>query len=809
MSKSSFLSALEKGNVLLLDGAMGTMLQLAGLPAGKSPEEFCLADPGIILEIHMAYIKAGARIITTCTFGANPFKLAAGMDLFKFNKKMAEIARQAASFGEKELGHKIWVAGNIGPSGIFTKPLGTLEPAELIEGFSSQIRGLEAGGADLIFIETQFDLAEVRAAVVAAKRTCRLPIMTSMTFEKGLSLTGSTPEIFAHTMMNMGVDVIGTNCSLGPDEMLPVAKRLLRECSCPVMAEPNAGLPELINGETIFPLDPDSFAQKSLPFAEAGTQIMGGCCGTTPKHIAALAALLEHYEFRLPERPRSKGIYITSRSRLVHISDESAFVLIGERINPTGKPTLGRELQQGELGEALRYSDEQIENGADVLDVNVGAPLVDEKEVLPRLVQALVSRHLVPLSLDSSDPEAIARALPYCPGSFLVNSISGEAGKMKILGPMCRDFGAPFILLSIQGSEFPVRLSERIAILKSLLHEADGMKIPKRLILVDILALSISAEGEAGLECLKFARWCTSNGFATTIGLSNISFGLPARILLNSTFLSLAAGAGLSSCIANPCLARIRETVSAMNVLCGHDKDATRFIDEYSQWKSGEESRKKASFRAAVETLYDAVLFGDKENLPALLETELSRTQDAFEVVNKCLIPAITEVGTRYERREFFLPQLIRSAETMKLAFASLEPLLAKENLDEIRPTVVLATVEGDIHDIGKNIVALMLGNHGFKVIDAGKDVPAGDIVACALQHKAGIIGLSALMTTTMVRMKDTINLIHEKNLPIKVMVGGAAVTPAFAESIGADAYSEDAVDAVKVARQLSTGNNL
>ncbi len=805
MNTFPFRRALAQGRPLLLDGAMGTMLQAAGLPAGVSPEQYCLENPDILRGIHLAYLNAGSHIITTCTFGANPFKLPPGLDSFDVCRRMAGVAREAAQLAASRAGRPVFVAGNVGPSGLFARPLGTLEPRELVEGFAAQIRGLVAGGADLIFVETQFDLAEARAAVAAAHQVCDLPVMVSMTFEHGVSLTGSSPEIFAETMQNLGADVVGTNCSLGPDEMLPVVRELLDVCACPVMAEPNAGLPELRDGQTVFPMGPESFAQKTASFAAMGVGVLGGCCGTTPEHVAALARALDSVTCPPRSAPSSRGIALTSRSALVRIGAEEPLAVIGERINPTGKPALAAELQEGRFDEALRLADEQVAAGAAVLDVNVGAPLVDEVACLAELSQRLIARHLVPLSLDSSNVESIAAALPYCPGSCLINSISGEEGRMEALGPLCRQYGAPFVLLPLQGRKLPVRAAERIRIVEDLVGRATALGIPRRLILVDILALTISSTPEGVNECLEFARWCRREHLPTTIGLSNISFGLPARPLLNATFLGMAVGSGLASCIANPTAPLMRETTAAVAALRGHDAHAAAFLGAFGDWRPGGGSAAirggNAPGTAVAATLHDAVLQGDKEGAPALLEKELAAGTDPLEIVDGILVPAITEVGERYERREYFLPQLIRAAETMQLAFGRLRPLLEARRGPEKRPVIVLATVEGDIHDIGKNIVALLLGNHGFEVVDAGKDVPAEEILACAMRHKARIIGLSALMTTTMVRMEDTIRLIRERGLPIRVMVGGAAVTRAFAESIGADAYCEDAVSGVRAAR--------
>ncbi len=804
-----FCHVLQQGSFLLLDGAMGTMLQAAGLPAGMSPEEFCLERPDILQDIHRAYVQAGSDIILTCSFGGNALKMPKGMDVFAYNSKVAQSAKAATQGAQRP----VFVAGDMGPTGYFARPLGEVEPKDLIAAYSEQVRGLLHGGVDLFFIETQFDLAEAKAAVVAIRQQCRLPIMVSMTFEQGVSLTGSTPEIFVETMQNLGVVALGTNCSAGPEQMVPVIEEMLSFSKVPVIVEPNAGLPELINGETVFRLDPESFAEKTARFAAAGVQLLGGCCGTTPEHIAALKRHIQDLELRRPSVRVSAGsIALTTRSQLIRVGEEYPLTIIGERINPTGKKQLTAELQAGEYGLALRYAQEQIAAGAPVLDVNVGAPMVDESVLLPELILRLTERYEVPLSLDSSNMDAIANALPYCPGSALVNSISGEAGRMEVLGPLCRDYGAPFILLPLKGRNLPVRATERIAILESLLEQADALGIPRRLLMVDVLALAVSSKGEAGRQCLETIRWCVREGLPTTIGLSNVSFGLPARELLNATYLALCVGAGLSSCIGNPANVRLGEVRDCADVLLNKDRNASHFIHAYADWtptqgdqagQGGGALATRQSKKSAAATLFDAVLLGDKDAIVGLVEAELATGVDAMALVQEKLIPAITEVGVKYEKKEYFLPQLIRSAETMQTAFAHVKPLLEEMRGTEKRPVVVLATVEGDIHDIGKNIVALLLGNHGFDVVDAGKDVKAEDILRCADEHNADIIGLSALMTTTMVRMEDTIKLVQERKAPYKVIVGGAVVTQAFADAIGAHGYSADAVGAVRLAKSL------
>lgn len=802
-NEALFLQILKSGQILFLDGAMGTMLQAAGMPAGSTPEKFCLDNPEILKQIHIAYLQAGSNIITACSFGANRFKLPDGMkaNVYDINRQMALLAREAVS--EANVEGPVFIAGDVGPTGHFVKPLGDVEPAAIQDAYAEQIRGLAAGGVDIVFMETQFDLAEIRLAVAAAHTVCDLPIMVSMTFEAGKSLTGTSPQIYAETMLNQSIDILGTNCSLGPDEMLPVVRDLLAVSTEPIVAQPNAGLPELRNGKTIFPLGPDDFAEKTAQFAKLGAKILGGCCGTTPAHIKALINKVRSMEIPTREIPKSSGICLTSRSQIVHIGKDFPFVLIGERINPTGRPSLAHQLQEGKFSEALCLADEQISAGASMLDVNVGAPMVDEAILLPDLVNILSARYSIPLSLDSSTSKAIAAAMPLYPGSCLVNSISGEADKMEILGPLCRTYGSPFILLPIAGSSLPATARERIAIVEKLLRQAEDLAIPKRLVLIDILALAISSSPDSTKECMEMIRWCANNGYPTTAGLSNISFGLPARELLNSVFLCMANGSGLSSCIANPGSLRLREAIDALNVLAGHDTGAMNFIGGYANWKKPDAPLAKNVLAKKAETLYDTILLGDKENVVQRVEEAVARGEKPMDIVNGVLIPAITEVGERYGRKEYFLPQLVRSAETMQLAFKTLKPLLEQAGSQDKKPVIVMATVEGDIHDIGKNIVCLMLGNHGFEVIDAGKDVPAADIVACAERHNASIIGLSALMTTTMTRMADTISLVREKNLPIRIMVGGAAVTPSFAESIGADAYCEDAVESVHAARSF------
>lgn len=804
-----FLRALKGGVRLFFDGGLGTMLQARGLPPGLSPEEFCLEQPDVLRGIHMEYAEAGADILTTNTFGGTRFKLPAGLDAVDFNRRMAEIAARAAKDAAAKYGRPIYVAGSIGPTGMFVPPLGEVPFHELVAAFREQIRGLVLGGADILLAETQFDIAEVKAIAVAAKAECSLPLGVSMTFENARSLTGSTPEVFAATAANMGVAFIGTNCSAGPVQMAEVVDRLLAVSPVPVMAEANAGLPELEDGKTVFRLGAVPFAEAASRMALAGAQLVGGCCGTTPGHIRELIERVGRGKVTREAPGMAGGITLTSRSSIVRVGYGEPFRIIGERINPTGKKQLSAELAAGEFTTALRFSDEQIAAGAHILDVNVGAPMVDEAALLPELVAALCSRHAVPLALDSSNADAVEAALSVYPASPLVNSISNEPGVLERLGPLCRDYGAPFILLPLKGKKLPETASERIAVIESMLLAMDALNVPRHLALVDVLVLTVSANPTAALECFEVIRYCRETlNLPTTAGLSNVSFGLPARELINGAFLTMGIGFGLNACIANPSSARIREAAAASDLLAGKDSGAGRFIGTYTGWKADKgavvpEQAVTSRTEGGTLSLADAVILGRKDEILALVDAALAGGKDPFTLVSEDLIPAITEVGGKYERKEYFLPQLIRSAETMQTAFGVLRPLLEKDARSDTKKIILMATVEGDIHDIGKNIVNLMLSNHGFEVVDLGKDVPAATIVEEALSRKASAIGLSALMTTTMVRMGETVELLKAKGAGIPVMVGGAVVTPDFAEKIGAH-YSSDAVDAVRVARELT-----
>ena len=796
---ADFRKALSDNDIIVFDGAMGTLLQARGLPPGASPELWGLENPEKVRAVHEDYLRAGSRVVTTNTFGGTRFKLPPGADVRCVSREMALVARQAA-------GDANFVAGSVGPTGHFIEPLGTVSMREMVAAFAEQIRGLVEGGVDLVIAETQFDLVEAKAIVLAAREVCDLPVAVLMTFEPGGSLTGTPSSVFADTMQNLGVDLLGVNCGLGPEQMVQVAGDFLPRIDTPFFIKPNAGLPRLENGVTVYPMGPDEFARSMEPFLEMGAKCVSGCCGTTPGHIQALAALAAGRAWKKPQPAEGRPLVVTSRSRSVCIGVGLPAVCIGERINPTGKKALTEELQAGEFTEALRLAEEQVQAGAGLLDVNVGAPMVQEDVLLPQLVKQLSSRFLTPLCLDSTKTEALVEGLWSVPGSALVNSISGEPGRMEELGPLCKLHGAPFILLPLAGKKLPVTAAERIAAIEALLEKSDALGIPRRLILVDALALTVSSKPEAARHCLETIRHCANVlKLPTVLGLSNISFGLPARELLNATFLAMCLGAGMGAHISNPSTPLPREVGFASEVLLARDPQAGRFIDACSGWKYGGGEGGVSAKKAAVEvtTLRQAVVAGRKAQVLEMVEEALSRGEAPDAILNEELIPGIMDVGVLYERKEYFLPQLLLSAETMQAGFARLKPLLEAASQGRQRPRVVLATVEGDIHDIGKNIVGLMLANHGFEVLDLGKDVPAARIVEAAKEHEAKVIGLSALMTTTMVRMEDTVKLLRENGMSQKVFVGGAVVTESFARAIGAHGYAADAVEAVRLAKRL------
>ena len=807
----SILDIINK-RILILDGATGTEMQKRGLPPGVSPELWSMENSEVSADIYRAYARAGSDMLYTCTFGGTPWKLeefGAADKTEQINCKIAENAVKTANeLGERE-GIRPLIVGDIGPCGQFIKPFGDLDFEQAIQGFKRQVKGLIDGGVDLFVVETQIDIQESRAALLAIKELCGGFTMVSMTFdETGHSLNGTTPEAMAVTLESLGADVVGVNCSTGPKEMLKVIRRIRKMVQIPVMAKPNAGMPVIKDNETVFPMDADEFSTYAELFAEAGVNIMGGCCGTNPEHIAKLAQAMKGL---VPlERKPVETAMLSSATQALITGSNSTIRIIGERINPTGKKILQGELKAGNMAYVRKLARDQAAAGADLLDINAGMPGIDEKQTLLDIISSVVPVVNLPLVIDSSDPDVVEAAVRYYPGRALINSISAEKEKLDKLLPVAAKYGSMLIVLPLADNELPDKAERRKELVMEIAQRAAAYGYKNKDLVVDGLVMTVSSNPQAAKETLATVKWAAEQGFGTVLGLSNISFGLPERGWVNASFFAMAAGAGLSWAIANPSHELLMNTKSASDVLTGRDRDALSYIQRFAKDKNAEQkpetTAKKTADMPVEDQIVDAVIEGRREDIERLCNQALEKGIAPSELLEKKMIPAIMTVGEYYDARKYFLPQLIASAETMQNGFAVLEPALQASGTKEKKGTLVFATVQGDIHDIGKNIVVLMLRNFGFDVIDLGKDVTAEDIIAAAATHKADLIGLSALMTTTMVRMPEVIALAKENGLSCKVMVGGAVVTRDWAESIGAE-YSSDGVDAVNVAARICMDN--
>ncbi|MDD5065556.1 MAG: homocysteine S-methyltransferase family protein [bacterium] len=798
MNKKTFEKLTEK-KIVILDGSTGTMLQKRGMPAGVNPEKWILENPEALLRLQKEYIASGADIIYTPTLGCNYFKL---MDFglekgaFDLNKKLAQLSRKAA-------GLKGLVAGNISSTGKLIRPSGDIDFDLAVERYKEQVKGLLAGRVDLFAIETMMDLQEARAALLAVKETCSLPVMVCMTFEKnGRTLTGSDPVSALITLQSLGADAVGVNCSTGPEDMLLVVSAMKPYAKVPLLAKPNAGLPELVDNKTLFRMTPEQFNKYVPEFIRSGVNLFGGCCGTSPDFIRLVSKTAKG---KKPKKPAIRSISaLSSIRRTVLLDQEKPVILIGERINPTGKKVLQEELKQGLMQEVRRYSREQEEQGAAVLDVNVGMPGINEKELLLKVSEFLTRSTELPLCFDSSSVEALETVLRQYPGRALINSISLEKQKISRLLPVAAKYGAMFVLLPLDDREIPETAQARIRIIKQVFQKAVKYGYTKDDILVDGLVMSVSSNSRAGLETLKVIEWCKrSFKVRTVVGLSNISFGLPERETVNAAFLALAVSKGLSTAIANPGHHLLMSVKTAADLLLGKDRDARGYLRFFSgKKKDPADQLIRQPALSPGELIYKAVVEGNKEKIIDLVKNGMETHLTPDDIINRFLIPAIQKVGDLFDRKEYFLPQLIMSAETMRTAFDHLLPWLEQGNKQIKNRKIILATVKGDVHDIGKNIVALMLRNYGFDVIDLGKNVEATVIINKALSTQADIIGLSALMTTTMVEMKKVIELGRHKGVKGRFVIGGAVVTDQYAKEIGAS-YARDAMEAVRLCEKV------
>ncbi len=798
-----FLTALGS-RVLVLDGAMGTLLQERGLPAGGCPELMNRTAPAVVAGIHREYAEAGADLIVTNTFGGNRPKLdhygLAG-EVFELNRRGVELARSACAPGG-------FVAGAVGPTGRFLEPVGDAGFQEMVDIFAGQIGALAAAGADLITFETFLDIRELRAGIIACRDVCTLPIIAQLTFDDaGRTVLGTPPEAAAVTLDALGVDILGSNCGLGIDGIYAVLERMRAVTPKPLIAQANAGLPQLIDGCTVFPGTPEEMTAFHDRLIAIGVRIIGGCCGTTPTHIRAIRAALAGRPQGWTPPPRHG--FLSSRSAVVPLGGNAPCALIGERINPTGKKGYTEELRNGKTAYIRREAQEQAAAGAHLLDVNCGAPGVDEPAALERAVFAVTGAVMAPLVLDSSDPAALERGLQAADGKVLINSVSGERKSLDRVLPLARRYGAAVIGLALDEQGIPATAEGRVEVARTIRAAALASGLPAEDVLIDCLTLTVSAEPEGARETLRALRLVRDElGLGTVLGVSNISFGLPARPVLSAAFFAMALEAGLKAAIVNPKDARMMDAWRAGVLLLGQDPRAEGYIAHYAAQGAPEPAAPPggAAVAAIRERLAAAVVAGDAEGVVALVDEALAEGLAALAVSNEGLLPGLEEVGRRFGAGRVFLPQVMRSAETMQAAFNRLKAAMAGETGPSLGK-ILMATVEGDIHDIGKNIVCTLLENHGFEVIDLGKNVPAARILEAARQHKVDAVGLSALMTTTIQQMDVVLEQLRTAGIKTFTMVGGAVVTEEYAARIGADLYARDALEAVaKIKRLLGAG---
>jgi 5-methyltetrahydrofolate--homocysteine methyltransferase len=796
---NSFLQALST-RVLVLDGAMGTMLQVRGLAAGACPEGLNLEQPEIVAAVHREYVAAGADIIVTNTFGGNAPKLAnygLADRVREINIAGVEIARRAA-------GPDTFVAASVGPTGRFLEPVGDAGFDEIVAIYREQIEAFVVAGADLITFETYLDIRELRAAVIAAKQFSKLPIMALLTFDDGgHTVLGSTPEAAAVTLDALGVDVVGSNCGLGIDGIYAVLAKMRSVTSLPLIAQANAGLPVLRAGETVFPGTPAEMTAYHQRLIAIGVRVIGGCCGTTPAHIQAMQQALLSCEQGW--QPPNRRCFLSSRTQVVEVGGAAGCLVIGERINPTGKKGYSAELREGKTAYIRREAQEQVVLGADLLDVNCGAPGVDEPLALEQAVFAVTGVSGAPLVLDSSSPEALERGLKAADGKVLINSVSAEPKSLRAILPLAKKYGAALIGLALDGQGIPETADDRVRVARTILEATVAAGLPREDLLIDCLTLTVSAEQKRAMETLQALRLVRDQlGLATVLGVSNISFGLPSRPVLSATFFAMALEAGLQAAIINPKEQRMMDALHAAKVLLGQDLRAEQYISHYAQQGVAQQPAAQGTDNplSICELLTKAVIEGDKDGVAALVERAFAEGLAPLQISNEGMLPGLEEVGRRFGKNQIFLPQVMLSAETMQAGFAHLKKNLHGQQLESLGK-ILMATVEGDIHDIGKNIVCTLLENHGFEVIDLGKNVSAARIIAQAKAQQVDAVGLSALMTTTLQQMQVTLDALAAAGVKVFTMVGGAVVTQDYADEIGADLYAADALEAVAKIKQL------
>ncbi len=784
---------LLKKDFITLDGAMGTMLQARGLKMGETPEALNLEKPRVLEDIHKEYIAAGADIIYANTFGANRYKLGAcGYSVDRVIRAGILNAKKAV---EESVNPDVLVALDIGPIGQLLEPTGTLSFEEAYDIYKEQV--LAGSEADVIVFETMTDLYELKAAVLAAKENSTLPVICTMTFEENMrTFTGCSISSMALTLEGLGADAVGVNCSLGPAELYPVAEELCRWTNLPVVLKPNAGLPDPLTNE--YNITPEQFAELMAKFVPLGVKIFGGCCGTNPEFIGKLSGMLKTQGFT-PTKKREIPPACCSPSKTVVIDRPR---IIGERINPTGKKRFKEALLANDIDYIIGQAIEQAHGGADILDVNVGLPGIDEGEMMVRAVKAVQGVVDLPLQVDSTIPEVLERALRVYNGKPIVNSVNGEEKSLNTVLPLVKKYGACVVGLCLDENGIPKTADGRVAIARRILERAEALGIPHSNVFIDCLTLTVSAEQDAALVTLEAVRRVKNElGLRTVLGVSNISFGLPQRVIVTHNFLTMALSFGLDLPIINPNVPEMTGSVRAYNVLAGFDRNSLEYVAAYG----GKEKPVGVSSPSTNSdiTLPYAIENGMKAEGAKLTE-ELLKSRDAMDIINELLIPALDKTGAEFESGKIFLPQLILSAGVAQGCFEVIKEHFAKTGARSVsKGKIILATVKGDIHDIGKNIVKVLLENYGYEVIDLGKDVPYETVLNTAVEQNVHLVGLSALMTTTLSSMEKTIALLHENNIDCKIMVGGAVLTPEYAAQIGADYYAKDAKESCDIAKRV------
>lgn len=784
----------------IFDGAMGTMLQLAGLPAGYCPELWNLEYPEKITAVHRQYVENGADMIETNTFGANKIKL----KHYGLQNKVEEINIAAVQAARAACGPTTKVVGSVGPTGKFIAPMGDLSFDDAYQVFYEQIAALEKAGADIIIIETIIDIQEMRAALLAAKAATKKPVICQLSYgSDGRTLTGTDPKTAAIILEAMGADIIGANCSLGPAQLLPIIEELAASCALPISVQPNAGMPKLVDGETIFPMSAEEMASWTPKLIAAGATIIGGCCGTTPAHIKAVktAAL----KCAVPARKNNKTTALTSRSKTVYLGPGMAPAIIGERINPTGRKAMAADIRAGNFGSVKKEALAQVQAGAKILDVNMGVPGIDQAATMKNIIEDLSLLVDVPLAIDTTDPLTLEAGLKAFPGRALINSISAETERLEAFLPLAKKYGAAVLCLPIAPGGVPVTAGERLKIAQGIVDTALKAGLRPQDLLLDPLVMTVATDGSAAQETLETLRLYRQHfGYPSVMGLSNISYGLPRRDLMNSVFLAMALTAGLDAPILNPYDPMMNDAWTASTALLGYDQSGKDYSIKYAAAPPNTSGTPPATPDGGdiLATIKNTVMTGEKDVIADLIKQALQENHSPLEITEKSLTAAMNEIGEAFGQGRSYLPQVLLAAETMRIAFLTIKKILPSHQA-AISGTVVIATVKGDIHDLGKNIVAALLENNGFNVIDLGKDVAPETVVSAAIEKKADIVGLCALMTTTLPQIDSTIDALKQAGVTARTIVGGAVLTEEYAKQAGADGYAANGVDAVNLAKRI------